>query len=316
MSKENSVLNNHISENKIIKQAKKVVELALNRKSLIVFFIGIMVIQSCNNLPLTESSVDTETIVTAEKIEEVEVISVEPEVEIPDFSAFNNVKLKKKTFFNFIYDFVETVNMEVKSRRIKIAAIAQKNSSELTAEDRLFIDKMSSLYLNQHDPSDTLATAKILLTHVDIVPPSLALAQAANESGWGTSRFATDANNYFGQWCFREGCGLVPEQRSADSNFEVRKFNSVEDSVRSYIRNINTHRAYAELREIRQDIRQNGEFPNGENLTEGLSHYSERGEDYIIELQSMIRFNKLSRFDEIFQSLIKEKHQLENKGDN
>ena len=124
----------------------------------------------------------------------------------------------------------------------------------------------------------------------------MVLAQAANESAWGTSRFSLVANNLFGQWTFIPGQGIIPKDRPEGETYEVRKFSTVYDSVRSYLLNLNTHQAYQQLRQLRTASRVNGQNPKGLKLAEGLLRYSTRGEDYVKELQAMIRFNQLSRF--------------------
>ena len=96
----------------------------------------------------------------------------------------------------------------------------------------------------------------LLLRRVDKIPASLALAQAANESAWGASRFAQDGKNFFGQWCYKDGCGIVPRRRVEGATYEVRSFESVMDSVESYIHNLNTFPNYQMLRRIRQQLRQ------------------------------------------------------------
>ncbi len=230
-----------------------------------------------------------------------------PPPEKPDFTSFTDVKDKKHAFFDYMYFYIAKVNLEVLDRRLKLEEILGKSPSNITEQDRAFVSEMSELYLRDHDSSDTLASAKILQEYIRVIPPSLALAQAANESAWGTSRFATEANNYFGQWCFNKGCGLVPTQRIDGKAHEVRKFDSPEDSVRSYIRNINTHYTYDELRDIREELYQENKLITGIDLAEGLKGYSERGEEYVAELQSMIRFNELTRFDKQFwESVVEE----------
>ncbi|MEP1740093.1 MAG: glucosaminidase domain-containing protein [Kangiellaceae bacterium] len=226
--------------------------------------------------------------------------------EAPDFTAFTDVKAKKQAFFDYMYYFIQKVNLEVLERRVTIDAILEKSADQLTKQDIAFVDEMSELYLKDHDSSDTLASAKILQEYIRVIPPSLALAQAANESAWGTSRFATDANNFFGQWCFKKGCGLIPSQRNSGQVHEVRKFESPEGSVRSYIRNLNTHYTYDELREIRDNLYDKNKPVTGIDLAEGLKGYSERGEEYVKELQSMIRFNKLTKFDTEFWESVEE----------
>lgn len=131
-----------------------------------------------------------------------------------------------------------------------------------------------------------------LLRRVDAVPMTLVMAQAANESNWGQSRFAQQGNNLFGQWCFTPGCGIVPEKRPEGARHEVRSFASVNDSVRSYLHNINTHRAYRDLRRIRAQDRAEGRVATGTQLAGGLNSYSERGEAYVNEIRSTIRVNR------------------------
>jgi len=127
---------------------------------------------------------------------------------------------------------------------------------------------------------------------IDVIPTDLVLVQAANESAWGTSRFARQGYNFFGLWCFRKGCGFVPSRRKADAKHEVAKFPNLTRAVYTYLRNLNRHNAYRELRQIRANLRANNLPITGSDLAEGLVSYSERGHDYVEELQAMIRFNE------------------------
>jgi len=131
-----------------------------------------------------------------------------------------------------------------------------------------------------------------LLSRVDIIPLEMALVQAANESAWGQSRFAKQGNNYFGQWCYNKGCGMVPSQRAAGASHEVRRFANVRQSVRAYLRNINTSPAYAEFRNIRHSLRVQSKPLDAHVLVVGLKSYSERGMAYVRTIQSMIRSNR------------------------
>lgn len=133
---------------------------------------------------------------------------------------------------------------------------------------------------------------KQLLSRVDTVPMTLVLIQAAKESGWGRSRFARTGNNMFGEWCFVEGCGMVPLRRVPGKTHEVATFDSVNQSIRAYLRNINTHAAYADLRKLRARIRARKDEPAGVDLARGLVRYSERGQAYVDELRNMIRANR------------------------
>jgi Bax protein len=140
-----------------------------------------------------------------------------------------------------------------------------------------------------------------LLKRVDTVPAALVVAMAAKESGWGTSRFATVANNYFGIWCFYEGCGVTPLRRKVGLNHEVATFPTVRESVRYYVRTLNTHFAYDGFRNMRAE-RRFGNVPMvGDELADGLLAYSERGLAYVREVQDMIRHNKLDRFNRTYR---------------
>jgi Bax protein len=137
---------------------------------------------------------------------------------------------------------------------------------------------------------------------VDVVPVSLALAQAAIESGWGTSRFARQGNAIFGQWTSQDGKGLVPSARPEGKTHKVRSFDRLSESVEAYLLNLNTHRAYRDFRTLRQQSRNSGERPKGEVLATGLEAYSEKGEEYVDLLRDMIRVNRLAAFDDAILS--------------
>jgi len=127
---------------------------------------------------------------------------------------------------------------------------------------------------------------------------SLALAQAAIESGWGTSRFAREGNALFGQWVWGEAAkGLIPEDRQDGMNHKIRAFESPLEAVTSYIRNLNTHRAYRHMRDIRATMRSEGRMPDGHVLAEGLEAYSEKGRDYIDLVRDIIAANDLRALD-------------------
>lgn len=214
----------------------------------------------------------------------------------PDFASMKNVQQKKKAFFDYIYASVEKENKKILAERKQLL-----NKKPNSAAVKKICEKYSS-DCNSIDG----AKVKTLLKRVDIVTPSLALAQAANESAWGTSRFARKANNYYGQWCFSKGCGLVPNRRNEGSSHEVRKFSDAQGSVRSYMMNLNTHRAYASIRDIRAKARASGKNPEGMELAKGLNKYSERGEEYVKEIRSMISYNKLpQKYDEKFFASVK-----------
>ncbi len=137
-----------------------------------------------------------------------------------------------------------------------------------------------------------------LKSRVDIIPPSLALAQGAEESGWGTSRFALLGNSLFGQWDF-SGKGIKPKQQRTElGNYGLAAFETPLDAVRAYARNLNTHRAYTRMRTLRAKIRTEGRQPTGYELARTLDKYSERGQAYVDGLHAIMRVNKLAAADE------------------
>ena len=215
--------------------------------------------------------------------------------EIPDFASINDVQVKKQSFFNFIEPFVDQVNIEIIQQRQRVLAIQAKmqDGEELSASDLRHLSTLAELYELDTDDLTDAEFLTVLLRRVDKIPASLALAQAANESAWGTSRFAQQGNNYFGQWCYSDGCGLVPNRRREGATHEVRSFDSVKDSVQAYIHNLNTFPSYQMLRRIRQQLRVQNKPVDGASLTDGLESYSSRGHDYIDELQNMIYSNNL-----------------------
>jgi Bax protein len=136
-----------------------------------------------------------------------------------------------------------------------------------------------------------------LKNRIDIIPPSLALAQGAEESGWGTSRFALLGNSLFGQWDF-SGKGIKPEQqRSELGDYGLAAFDTPLDAVVAYTRNLNTHRAYTRMRQLRAEIREKGNEPTGFELADTLDRYSERGQEYVDGLHAIMRVNKLAAAD-------------------
>lgn len=215
---------------------------------------------------------------------------------IPDFTVYDNVKDKKLAFFEYMLPLVKEQNSLIKDQRERLLELRHLSVLEFSRTQEDLVTKLIKEYRVK---SDQLSKEDInqLLLRVDEVPASLALAQAALESAWGTSRFAVQANNLFGQWCYTKGCGLVPLRRDAGNSHEVEKFRTVSDAVSSYLRNINSHRAYAGLRKERAQLRATGDAVTGYKLAEGLVDYSELREAYVKEIQAVIRINKLAQYD-------------------
>ncbi|MDO6618295.1 MULTISPECIES: glucosaminidase domain-containing protein [unclassified Shewanella] len=213
--------------------------------------------------------------------------------QVPDFSSISDIPTKKQTFFDYMTPAVKHQNAIISAERKFLIVILNnlRNGQPLTDADIFKLQKLTQKYRYQVKKFD-LITLTPLLERVDTLPVKMVLIQAANETGWGSSRFATEGNNYFGQWCFSKGCGLVPQSRTPGLNHEVASFDTPEDSIAAYLLNLNTNSAYHLLRSIRADLRAQDIEPTAEELVFGLLHYSERKHEYIDELLQMMRHNK------------------------
>lgn len=221
--------------------------------------------------------------------------------DLPDFSRYHDTTERKVAFFSFLYPRIVLANSRILLEREYLELLADK--TELSnREVKWLTDQSQRLRVAAETGSDEQFA--LLRKRLDVIPPSLILAQAANESAWGTSRFATEGNNLFGQWCFSKGCGLVPLSRIEGASHEVAKFSSPYQSVRSYIQNLNRHPTYQLVRDLRLQNRQADKPLSGSEMAEGLLGYSERGEDYIQEIRSMIRYNNLEFYDREFRKLL------------
>ena len=221
-------------------------------------------------------------------IEPVKPVKI-AKLDMPDFAAIYDVKEKKRAFFGYLTPYVQEINQEILAQRAFIENLTFYPTSSANVEKLQSIAKRFRVKVD----AQNFATSKLdLLLRVDALPLELVLMQAANESAWGTSRFALQANNLFGQWCFKPGCGVVPAGRPEGESYEVRKFSHPIDSIRSYFHNLNTGHAYDDLRLVRKTLRDLQQALDPMVMAEGLLAYSTRREEYVNEIQNMIRINK------------------------
>lgn len=216
----------------------------------------------------------------------------------PVWSIPTDIPLFKQRFYADLLPAIQRQNDHILKQRREL----KEMSTRLRDNKTLSLGQQATLetWALRYRAPDSLADLDLveeLLTRVDVVPESMALAQAAMESAWGRARFAKEANNYFGQWCFTRGCGVVPSRRAAGATHEVARFNSLDDAVAAYLLNINSHPAYESVRSLRATMRLAEQPLDSLRLTQGLEKYSERGLVYIKELNGLIRFNKLKQFD-------------------
>jgi len=199
-----------------------------------------------------------------------------------DLDDLSDPDQRKALFLRVMLPLVLAVNEEIAEERAHLEALLARKAARqsLTRQDRLWLAGLAERY--DVEDGDTAQ----LLARVDAVPPSLALAQAAEETGWGTSRLVRRSRNLF---------GLTGESDAESS--PMRRFGSLKEGVRAYIDTLNTHPAYAGLRRARQRAHANGRPLDGHQLAESLAAYSERGQAYVGTIRSLIRRNDLVAFD-------------------
>jgi len=213
-------------------------------------------------------------------------------------SPYIPVKDKKNIFFRLAGPGILEANEKIITDRNRLL---EKIKNNKTKNDQ-WLHKLAIKYKVISEADRTLDKNELaeLKIRVDIIPPSLSLAQAAEESGWGTSRFAIQGNALFGQWDF-SGKGMKPKkQRKQLGNYGIARFDSPQQSIEAYILNLNTHRAYKRLREKRASMRKNNVKPTGWELAKTLDNYSERGHHYVESLHSIMRYNKLMPADDAY----------------
>jgi Bax protein len=214
---------------------------------------------------------------------------------VPEFSGYADVTQKKHAFFAYLQPEIQRQNKIVLKEREMVFALQELflQQQEFNKHQLEVFNNLAKKYRVSSDETLSVEqTLETLIRRVDTIPEALILVQAANESGWGASRFAQQGYNFFGLWCFKKGCGFVPRQRNDGAEHEVAKFTDLSHAVMTYMRNINRHYAYKELRVIRQELRQGDKPVTAIALAVGLSSYSERGQEYIDELLSMLRVNR------------------------
>jgi Bax protein len=218
-------------------------------------------------------------------------IAVEP---LPaDYDLIDDVQLKKSLFFRALLPMVLAENARILRQRELLVDIFRADDLPTPDSPRgRILQGLLDEYRVPGDPASAEVRAE-LLRRVDMVPVALVLAQAANESGWGTSRFARLGNNLFGVWTYQAAEGIIPAARAEGETHAVRVFGSLRASVRAHLHNLNIGHAYGELRGLRAQIRAQGGTLDSLVLADGLARYSSRGEDYIGEIQAIIRANHL-----------------------
>ena len=205
-----------------------------------------------------------------------------------DLKTLGDTKKKRELFLKIILPLILNENAKITEDRDKLFKIISKNFN--TVGERVWLKRRFKEYKIE---DQDLAKLKM---RMDIIPVSIALAQAANESGWGTSRFALEGNALFGQWTYSKK-GISPKNKDPDQSHKILQFQILKASVRAYKNNLNTHKAYQEFREARARLKQENKQVTGLDLTKYLKRYASIGEKYVEILEAIIKNNSLTDFD-------------------
>ena len=207
-----------------------------------------------------------------------------------DLDALPNTKLKKETFIKIVLPLIVAENERIIADRKKLILLS----------DKKFTTDLEKQWLRQKLLEYKVKKGNIneLLLRMDIIPTSIALAQAAKESGWGTSRFALEGNAIFGQWTW-SGQGIAPLDRESNKNHKILKFPILRASVKAYQNNLNTHKSYLKFRKKRSSLREKKKKISGLELTETLNNYAQTGSEYTKILNQIIRQNRLTDFEPV-----------------
>jgi Bax protein len=211
----------------------------------------------------------------------------------PDLAQIREVAVRKAIFFKTVLPLILQVNEEILADRRRLWRLKSqlRMGEQLGALDRLWLSVVAERYGVERGDLNGL------LERVDVIPPSLALAQSAEESGWGTSRFVREGNALFGQWVFARDGHLTPRARDSGKTHKVKAFDNLIDSVRAYAENLNSHRAYGTFRRTRAAMRRERQPLDGAVLAETLTRYSERRWAYVRSIRTIIAVNGLSTLD-------------------
>ena len=207
-----------------------------------------------------------------------------------DLNEIQSVQLKKETFIKIVLPLIVAENEKILDDRFKLKNVISKKST--TDEEKQWLRQK---FLEYKVKKSNIEELKI---RMDIIPTSIALAQAAKESGWGTSRFALEGNAIFGQWTWN-GKGIEPLLKDKSKNHKILRFPILRASVKAYKNNLNTHRGYVKFREKRKNLRDKNKKIHGLELTKTLGNYAEAGSEYTKILAQIIVQNRLMDFEPV-----------------
>lgn len=224
--------------------------------------------------------------------------------ELPDFTAVRGIDERKREFFEFLQPIIDEENLRIAGQRERLLELRRGYCANgvLPVPDLIWLQKLAREYELPWFTVQREGDWQELMMRVDLIPTPLALAQAALESAWGTSRLARLSLGLFGEYCYTPALGILPDNHPEGDPRLYRTFESVNASVRSYMRNLNTHPVYRLLWLLRAQQRAAGEPLDSHVLAAGLRYYSELRGEYVQHLRRMLRDNR--RHFELLEPLI------------
>ena len=275
-----------LEQNKVTKKSKEKPKLEVKRKNV-------------DEVILPNLNLKTETVLNLFKDVEYDLGKVRAQklvkpiyfTQFPrDLDALQSTKIKKETFIKIVLPLIVAENERILADRSKLLLVSGKKFTT-DSEKQWLRQKLLEYKVKKGD-------LKELTKRMDIIPTSIALAQAAKESGWGTSRFALEGNAIFGQWTW-SGQGIAPLDRESNKNHKILKFPILRASVKAYQNNLNTHKSYSKFRQKRSVLRDKNKEIKGLELTETLNNYAQTGSEYTKKLNQIIKQNRLMDFEPV-----------------
>ena len=275
-----------LEQNKVTKKSKEKPKLEVKRKNV-------------DEVILPNLNLKTETVLNLFKDVEYDLGKVRAQklvkpiyfTQFPrDLDALQSTKIKKETFIKIVLPLIVAENERILADRSKLLLLSGKKFTT-DSEKQWLRQKLLEYKVKKGD-------LKELTKRMDIIPTSIALAQAAKESGWGTSRFALEGNAIFGQWTW-SGQGIAPLDRESNKNHKILKFPILRASVKAYQNNLNTHKSYSKFRQKRSVLRDKNKKIKGLELTETLNNYAQTGSEYTKKLNQIIKQNRLMDFEPV-----------------
>jgi len=227
-----------------------------------------------------------------------------------EYYKIKNSKEAHNYFSEYIYELTKKENIKILEDRNFVRNLLTSNNLKATITD-IELKKLNKL--KKRYRIKELYDLKSYMMKIDVIPPSMSIAQAAVESAWGKSRFTKKANNIFGHWTYNAKNGIVPQRREEGSKHFIRIFSSIQDSLRAYMLNLNRHAAYKSFHKKRYETRIKNKKPMGIELSQTIIKYSGIGEKYLAILKSVIKKHKLEKYDDKFYEELKKLNKFNQK---